>query len=128
MQTGVVFPCSGEQAARTAVENLSRRGLRVVRSFDLHGATDGACDCPYHGTARCTCQYVVLLVYGATGRPAVVTAHSRDETSHLEIVADPNAPPDPGLVDQILATLLNASGTFAGLPCSPRSEAGEAPS
>jgi hypothetical protein len=128
MQTGVVFPCSGEQAARTAVENLSRRGLRVVRSFDLHGATEGACDCPYHGTTRCTCQYLVLLVYGPTGRPAVVTARSRDETSHLEIVADPNAPPDPGLVDQILATLLNASGTFAGLPCSPRSEAGEAPS
>ncbi|HET7010477.1 MAG TPA: hypothetical protein VFI11_06850 [Anaerolineales bacterium] len=123
MQTGVTFPCSGEQAARVAMDNLSRRGLRVERSFDLHTATDGTCDCPYHGTQRCTCQYVVLLVYGPAGRPAVVTAHSRDQSSHLEIVSEPNAPPDAHLVDQIFAVLVEAGGTMAGIPCSPLPEA-----
>ena len=121
MKPGVVFPCSGEQAAQKAIENLSQRGFHVVRSFDLHGATDGSCDCPPHGTDRCSCQYVVLLVYSDTGGPAVVTAHSRDDTSHVEVVADPNVPPDAGMVDAIFATLVDASGTFAGLPCAPLS-------
>jgi hypothetical protein len=123
MHPGVAFPCGGEQAARKIIELLSERGLHVVRSFDLHAATDGVCDCPYHGTDRCTCQYVVLLVYGATGAPAVVTAHSRDAISHLELVTDANVSPNPGLVSQILEALADARGTFPDLPCSPLSEA-----
>jgi len=110
-----MLPCSGEQAARMVVDELTRRGFHVVRSFDLNVATDGRCDCPYHGTARCSCQYVVLLVYGAHGSPAVVTAHSRDDCARLEVVTDPNALPDPDLVDRIVAALAEAGEALGGI-------------
>jgi hypothetical protein len=121
------MPCSGEQAARMVVDELTRRGFHVVRSFDLNVATDGRCDCPYHGTARCTCQYVVLLVYGAHGSPAVVTAHSRDDHAHLDIVTDPNAPADSELVDQVVAALAGAGGAFTGATCVPLSPQEDTP-
>jgi hypothetical protein len=124
MSSGLDFSCSGEQATRKAVDGLTRRGFHVVRSFDLNTATDGACDCPHHGTARCTCQYVVLLVYDLSGPPAVVTAHSREDRSHLEVVADPNSPPDPRLVDRIVSALAEAGGSFAGSPCTPAADIG----
>ncbi len=127
MTSGIEFPCGGERAAQVAADGLTRRGFHVVRSFDLHIATDGGCDCPYHGTSRCACQFVVLLVYGASGAPAVVTAHSRGERSHVEIVADPNAPPDPRLVEDIAAALAEAGGTFVGLPNSRMPETGPRP-
>ena len=131
MASPLVVPCSGEQAARMMVDELTRRGFHVVRSFDLHVATDGLCDCPHHGTSKCTCQFVVLLVYGSSGAPAVLTAHSRDDHAHLEVVTDPNAPPDPGLVNQVVAALAEAGGAFAGIPCtfgSPAVDAGGSPS
>lgn len=124
MTSSIEFACSGEQAAQRAVDGLTRRGFHVVRSFDWNVASHGACDCPHHGTARCTCQYVVLLVYDLSGPPAVVTAHSRDDRSHVEVVADPNAPPDPQLVDQIVSALAEAGGTFAGLSCAPAADTG----
>ena len=124
MTLGIVVPCSGEQAAQLVVDGLSQRGFHVVRSFDLNVATNGLCDCPHHGTEKCTCQYVVLLVYGATGAPAVVTPNSRDEQSHLEIVSDANAPSDPSLVDHVLTALVEAGGTYAGAPCHPSSPGG----
>src|SRR3972149_11771600 len=89
-----------EQAAQATIDRLTARGLYVVRSFDLHEATAGgdACGCPHHGTDRCTCAYAVLLVYGAEGFPAVLTAHSRDDRPFLEIALDPNALPGRDLV------------------------------
>ncbi len=121
MNPGIVFSCNGEQAALMVIDALSRRGLQVVRSFDWHGAMHGECDCPYHGTARCTCQYIVLLVYGSGGYPAVVTAHSRDERSHIGVVIDANAPPDQDLVYGITATLRETSEAHADVSYSPGS-------
>ena len=110
-----MVPCNGEQAARMMADELTRRGFHVVRSFDLHVATDGLCDCPHHGTSKCTCQFVVLLVYGSSGAPAVVTAHSRDDYARLDVVTDPNALSDPDLVDRIVAALAEAGEAFGGI-------------
>ena len=110
MNPRIEFRCSGEEAARTAINLLSARSLHVVRSFDLQAARAGAsaCNCPHHGSVRCTCTYIVLLVYGDGGPPAAVTAHSCDNQTILEIVLDPNALPDPALVEQVQGALLSA--------------------
>jgi len=116
MNPFVDFDCSGEQAARAAQHALQDGGLQVVRSFDLLGAGQDVCRCPHHGTANCTCQYSVLLVYPAAGPPAAVTAHAYDGRTRLEIILDPNAPADARLIDRILASLAEASGDVAGSP------------
>jgi hypothetical protein len=59
---------------------LRAAGFRVEQSFDLRSALAGAptCACPHHGTARCDCQYNVLLVYGQTGVPVSLIVHGHD--------------------------------------------------
>ena len=125
----ILFDCNGETAAQAATEALARRGFRVVRSFDLRSAlaplaAHADCECPHHGTAQCTCQFVVLLVYGESGAPAVITTHSRDAQAHVQIVRptgmlrdDANSRPDARLVEQVMAALFEAALTVqAALP------------
>jgi hypothetical protein len=113
MNDWILLDCDGELAARAATEVMTRHGLQVVRSFDLRTtrSADGAqagCLCPYHGTAECTCQYVVLLVYGDAGAPATVMIHGRDAQAHLKIVRDASQQPEARLSEQIMAALLEA--------------------
>lgn len=126
----ILYDCNGETAAQAATEALTRRGFRVVRSFDLRSAiaVHADCECPHHGTAKCTCQFVVLLVYGESSAPIVITAHSRDVQAQVQIVRptgtglkavrdDANSQPDPRLVEQAMAALFEAALTAqAGLP------------
>jgi hypothetical protein len=125
MNENILYDCNAEIAARAAAEALTRRGFRVVRSFDLRSAltplaAHSNCECPHHGTAQCTCQFVVLLVYGdpatgSGGAPVVVTAHSREAQAQVQIVRDADARPDARLVEQVLAGLFEAA--LAVLPC-----------
>ena len=97
MNECILFDCDGELAARAATEVMTRQGLLVVRSFDLRtarGARDG-CACPYHGTAECTCQYVVLLVYGEADAPATLTIHGQEARARVQIVHDASNRPSP---------------------------------
>ena len=107
MNESILFNSDGETAAQTATALLTRQGYRVVRSFDLRAAllahTD--CACPYHGTTHCTCQFVVLLVYGNAAGPVVVTVHSHDAQAHLRLVQDALTQPDPHLAGQVMAAL-----------------------
>ena len=129
MNESILFDCNGETAAQAATEALTRRGLRVVRSFDLRSAmaTHADCECHHHGTAQCACQFVVLLVYGDAstvpgGAPVVVTAHSRDAQAQVQIVRptgmlrdlkavrdDADTRPDTRLVEQVMAALFEAA-------------------
>jgi hypothetical protein len=119
-----IFDSDGETAAQAVTAALTRQGLRVVRTFDLRSALaghtgDGAaswgCDCPYHGTDRCTCQFVVLLVYGDAGEPVVVDAHSHDAQTQVRIAHPASGilgsvtRPDPRLAEQVLAALAEAT-------------------
>ncbi len=120
MNGSILYDCNGETAAQAATEALTRRGFRVVRSFDLRSAmathadreaSPWDCECPHHGTAQCTCQFVVLLVYGESGAPVVMTAHSRDAQAQAQIVHDANTQLDPRLVEQVMAALFEAALT-----------------
>lgn len=117
----ILFEAWDETALQAVTAALGRQGLRVIRSFDLrsvlaahaeHAASSGECDCPYHGTAQCTCQFVVLLVYGGAGPPVAVTAHGRDGRARLRLVQDAMAAPDPRLAKQVLSAL---AGTAASM-------------
>ncbi len=132
MGDSVLFDACGEAAAQAATVALTRHGLRAVRSFDLRSAltSHADCECPYHGTAQCTCQFVVLQVYrdaspgdGEAGDPVVVTAHSRDAVARVEIVRpasgicdDATARPDPRLAEKVMAALLEAALTLQAAP------------
>jgi hypothetical protein len=79
----------GSQASVAhATAALESHGLRVLRSFDLQNALAAVpeCDCPHHGTSRCTCQYTILLVYGPGPAPIAVAVHGRDEQTWLAIM------------------------------------------
>ena len=113
MTDDLTFNSTGEAAARTATAALTRRGLHVVRSFDLRSALTPHvnCDCPHHGTAQCTCQFVVLLIYGEAAAPLVLTLHSHDERTSAQIVRDAANAPDPYLAEQVMAALMEAALT-----------------
>ena len=141
----ILYDCNGETAAQATTEALTRRGFRIIRSFDLRSAmaAHAGCECPHHGTAQCTCQFVVLLVYGdpstepalslskgSGGAPVVVTAHSRDVQAQVQIVRptgtglkavrdDANSRTDARLVEQVMAALFEAALTVQAVLPSP---------
>jgi len=105
---------------KAVTEALSRHGYRVVRSFDLQNARahcdDEMCVCPHHGASECTCQYVVLLAYapvraGHPASPCVVTAHSREQTTQVE-VAGGSVSMTGGTCAGAFAALTEAAGSL----------------
>lgn len=120
MTATISISADGEAVTRRVTVALVGRGFRVLRSFDLRSAVTGhhACPCPHHGTDQCTCQYVVLLAYGLTGAPIVVTAHGRDAVTEVAIVEDANAPSDPAATGLARAALEEAALTAALLPAT----------
>jgi len=70
---------------------LMEQGLQVERSFDLRTAREAhvGCTCPHHGTERCDCQIVVLLVYGEDDNPATLVAHGRDGRTRFALANHP---------------------------------------
>lgn len=87
-------------------EQLSSRGVRVVRSFDLQSACASFPDqtCPHHRDTPCDCQLVVLLVYGAEGTPASLVLHSHRGVTDIDLVDSPGHRPDKELVEVIRAS------------------------
>ncbi len=120
-----IFNLGGEAAAQMVIAALTRHGLRVERTFDLrsalaghngHDASSWDCTCPYHGTDRCTCQFIVLLVYGETGAPVVVNAHSHDAETRVRIahpahgiLGSATTRPNPRLTERAVAALAEAA-------------------
>ncbi len=87
----LAFPC--EQTLSLLTSTMAAHGIRLERSFDLRSALHDQpdCPCPHHGTAQCTCQYVVLLAYeSAIGTPpAVITAHDCDGITRVRAATEP---------------------------------------
>jgi hypothetical protein len=130
MGTSIVFEGEAEATTRAVMAALARRHLLAVRSFDLRSALahQGDCECPHHGTAECTCQYVVLLVYGGAASPVVLTCHCHDRRTQIHVVQDANVTPDPALADQVAVALLEAALTLRALPealMEPKPDGGE---
>lgn len=82
--------CEQTVVMLTAV--MALHGYRLERSFDLRSALHDQpdCPCPHHGTAQCSCQYVVLLAYEqtTTAPPAVITAHECDGLTRVRVTPD----------------------------------------
>ncbi len=70
------------------VERMQQSGLQVIRTFDLHETRVGEinCTCPNHGTEKCDCQMVVLLVYGKENQPASLVAHGHNGQTWFSMV------------------------------------------
>ncbi|MBZ0309179.1 MAG: hypothetical protein K8I82_24150 [Anaerolineae bacterium] len=80
----IAIGCSPAIAVRQVTETLRAAGFRVNQFFNLQVASrmHSTCDCPYHGTARCTCQVAVLLVYATGGRtPLTLLIHGHEDQS-----------------------------------------------
>jgi hypothetical protein len=107
----VTIQADCEEATAQAIRILSSAGLQAVRSFDLRSArTDHVgCTCPHHGTAECTCQFVVLLVYGQGGAPVALVAHGHDGQTWLSLVDTLQQPADMKLAAKIAQALSPAS-------------------
>lgn len=107
----VTIQADCEEAAAQTVQLLSGAGLQVVRSFDLRSArmAHAECTCPHHGTAECTCQFVVLLIYGQRGAPVTLVAHGHDGQTWLSLVDTPQQPADMKLAAKIAQALSPAS-------------------
>ena len=82
-----------ESAVATLMTMMAAHGYRLERSFDLRDALRDHldCTCPYHGTARCTCQYVVFLAYeqNTNTPPVVLTVHERDGLTRVRVDTAP---------------------------------------
>lgn len=80
--------CSCDDALQWSSQNLTRNGLRVMQTFDLHTARHALedCPCPNHGTSECDCQMLVLLVYGKASEPATLILHGNDGKTWFSIV------------------------------------------
>jgi hypothetical protein len=89
-------------------ERLPSAGLRVVETFDLQAArlTLQDCPCPHHGTSKCDCQLVVLLVYGSTAAPASLILHGTDGQTWISLVSTLTQQPDPLLRSTIEEAIL----------------------
>ncbi len=83
------IPLDCGEAVNKAAACLQDHGWQTVRSFDLQAArlAHQQCACPHHGTARCDCQMVVLLLYGPPDEPLTLIVHGHDHTSHFSLVA-----------------------------------------
>ena len=95
------------EAVLRLTSSLSELGYQVTRSFDLQDAraelrAPEECPCPHHGSAACTCQYVVLLVNLPGEAPATLVIHGHDNRTLVSVErrGDPS-PPVEGLEQTI---------------------------
>ncbi|HEX8992467.1 MAG TPA: hypothetical protein VF784_12380 [Anaerolineales bacterium] len=85
------------ETVRRVQRSLAHRGLRVLATFDLREARSSLedCPCPYHGTADCDCQMVVLLVYSEGMAPTTLVLHGNDGQTLISLSDDPAQEPHP---------------------------------
>jgi hypothetical protein len=69
---------------------LAEADLSAFQSFDLQStrALHEGCTCPHHGTSQCSCELVVLLVYGPAAEPVSLVLDGRDGQTYIFIVDD----------------------------------------
>ncbi|GMR10833.1 MAG: hypothetical protein BMS9Abin28_1657 [Anaerolineae bacterium] len=81
---------NANEAVIHLTSRLSEAGYQVTRSFDLQAAraelrAPEECPCPHHGSAACTCQYVVLLVNRPREAPATLVIHGHDDQTNVSL-------------------------------------------
>ncbi len=90
MDPTIQFKTSVDRAFDIVTCGLSKQGFRVVRSFDFQEAASAHphCTCPCHGTADCTCQYLMLIAYPDNADRGMLTIalHSHDEKTFVSLI------------------------------------------
>jgi hypothetical protein len=91
---------------------LSNAGYQVTRSFDLQSARSELrapedCPCPNHGSAACTCQYVVLLVNTEGEAPTTLVIHGHDDRTLVTIGGSADREPAELLEQAIRELMIN---------------------
>lgn len=91
--------------------------LWVVQSFDLRStrALHEGCTCPNHGTERCNCELVVLLVYPPSGDPVTLTLDGRDGKTFVYIVQVAGSAPTSATEELIQKVVQNVA-VFSARP------------
>jgi hypothetical protein len=79
-----------DEVVSLLTRSLEKKGFSVHRSFDLQSARDSlsdpeSCPCPNHGTAECTCQYIVLQVSVSPEEPVSLVVHGHDDRTMLSL-------------------------------------------
>lgn len=98
------------------VERLRNLGLQTTITFDLQAARRGHsdCACPHHGTERCDCQMVVILVYGQDrSQPVSLVVHSHEAITQLSFVDSPQQPINAQLEKLFLQALTLSVDSFS---------------
>jgi len=97
--TFLMLDLSCDQAVGWVITQLQRAGLAAMTTFDLQSARQAqvTCPCPHHGTERCDCQMVVLLVYQANHGPVAIIAHGYNQHTWFSVVDTPQQRADPYL-------------------------------
>lgn len=78
-------------AIEQVIQQIRSLGLQITLTFDLQQArsSHSNCTCPYHGTEQCSCQLVVILIYGNSPRPATLIAHGHEGKTWFSFVDTP---------------------------------------
>ncbi len=110
------IPFNWEQVVYEITRLLSGAGLQVIRSFDLQSARAAhqGVLCPQHGTETCTCQLIVLLVYGYDRSPVTLFVHGCDDQTWVSMVNQPEQHADARQELSILRMLSPANFSFEG--------------
>ena len=95
--------CSCDEALQWTKKQLAQACLRAMQTFDFQGARLLLQDypCPHHGTNRCDCQMIVLLVYGNATDPATLILHGNDGQTWLSLAENPNQQTDSKMISSI---------------------------
>ncbi len=103
-----VLPEDTNQVVDLLTHELSNHEIQVTRSFDLQAtrAVHAGCSCPHHGTKKCTCQLIVVLVYERQNPPLTLVLEGRDGQTWVSLVLAPGEKVLPHLLEIIRATLL----------------------
>ncbi len=99
------------EAVLRLTSSLSELGYHVTRSFDLQIAraelrAPEECPCPHHGSAACTCQYVVLLVNRPGEAPATLVIHGHDNRTLVSVERRQDGP-QPKVLEQTIRRLVS---------------------
>lgn len=71
--------------AKLVIEQVQAAGMQTVCSFDLEAVRSSSSGfyCPTHGTAHCTCQLVILLIFGTFTGPLTMTMEGMDHQTWI---------------------------------------------
>jgi hypothetical protein len=95
----MILDQSCDKAVDWVIEQARPAGLTVLRTFDLQMARHAhtSCPCPHHGTDKCDCQMIVMLVYQDHRAPLAIVAYGYDGLTWFSVVDTPQQRADPHL-------------------------------